>query len=382
MQLKFKINLIESISIINTFKIFIILAHFSLVIFGYNSSNLLDYFLLIILLLNFNLSRDNIKLFFLILIIISFFLCRIYFSEFYLDFKYLFISLKLIVFLLFFISHKVKNSNPEKYILLVKDLFLISSFLIFSDKIFQIIKSGFVIGLLSRPRLIGEINFDIVLIIVLWLMLKLFYTNYKKYFGYILFIIIILSLSRSGIIGYLLTYYFTILIQEKNINISFIIKNILIITFGLSLLLFIYYLRDPELNFKNIDRIQLLNALFSIYDTNNLTSLFFGHGLMVQLPQSICTAFSFYAEQTTGNENNCNPVILFSYFLRSIFEYGLLVTIIIPYIYYKIIRNKLNRKKSLLLLIPVLSVSLAVGGFYNSISIFSLLLAKNFKAIE
>lgn len=368
----FKINLL-----MKSLLLFLFLGHISICFFSYNLSSYLDYFLIFILLLNFSLKKTNIFQFFILFFIIVFFLIRIYFSDFFWDLKYLFISTKLLVFLLLFTSYKSNKVDTKYYLTLVKYLFILSSFLIVSDKIFSFFRLGIVEAILFRPRLIGEINFDIALLIELWLILKIFSINYKKYYGYILFFVIIISLSRSGIIAYSLTYFFALQLNSNNQNLGYLLRNITIITIGISLILFIYYLRDPNLDFKNIDRIQLLTALTSTYNSDNIASLFFGHGILVQLPALICKMFSFYALQTTGNENNCNPVILFSYYLRSTYEYGILITFTVPYLYFKIFLQNFNKSLSFLIIIPVLSVSLAVGGFYNSISILSLLIAKN-----
>jgi hypothetical protein len=49
---------------------------------------------------------------------------------------------------------------------------------------------------------------------------------------------------------------------------------------------------------------------------------------------------------------------------------------LIPYFYYKNISN--IKALSIIFLMPVLAASLAVGGFYNSMSILSLIFAKYF----
>lgn len=357
--------------------LFLCSGHISLCFFSLNLSSYLDYILLFFLILNFNLNKDNFFQFFFILFVIIFFLIRLFFTNIFWDTKYLFISLKMLVFLLLFTSYNTSNFKTNSYLILIKNLFLISALLVISDKFLNLFTHDLVNGILFRPRLIGEINFDIALLIELWLLLKLFFNEYKKYYGYILFFIIIISLSRSGIIAYSLTYFFTIQLKNEKFNFKSLYKNILIILSGISLILLIYYLRDPNLDFKNIDRIQLLTALISIYNTDNFTNLFYGHGVLIQLPYNLCKMFSFYALQTTGNEDNCNPVILFSYYLRSTYEYGIIIMFIVPFLYFKLFLKNFSNYISFLVIIPILSISLAVGGFYNSISIISLLIAKN-----
>lgn len=379
--MNFQVNLkvLDSVFLLKVLTLFIFVGHIALTLLHFNFSSYLDFFLLFVLLINFRLDRGNLPTFLLFFGVIIFCLIRLAFTDFQWDSKYFFISMKVLIYCLFFISFKPKQFDNELAILWAKRLFLISCTLITIDKIAGILRLGLIEGLLFRPRLIGEINFDIVLIIELWLLLKLFWPNYKKFYGYILFFIVIISLSRSGIIGYALTYFFAIQSSKRLGNIKVIIRNVVILLFGVLIIFGIYYLRDPSLNFKNIDRIQLLNALFSIYDLNNFINLIFGFGILVQLPDVICNAFSFYAEQTTGSEDNCNPVILFSYYLRSIFEFGGIITFIIPYIYYRMFKLKFDKLTSFVIIMPVLAVSLAVGGFYNSVSIISLVLAKSIR---
>ena len=265
--------------------------------------------------------------------------------------------------------------NKAHLINLLQKCYLIACALVISDKVLAF-SGGIFNGIVFRPRLIGEINFDIILIIQLWLLLKLYMPGYKKIYGYLLFFVVIISLSRSGIIGYALTYYFYMQTRNNKFNLGSFLKNILLVVAGLGLILLIYYIRDPNLDFKNIDRIQLLTALVNSYDNDSLFNLFFGHGLFAPLPNSICEAFSYYALSTTGDETNCNPVILFSYFLRCTFEYGLLITFLIPFFYFKLLQKNISAIRALSLLMPAIAVSLAVGGFYNSLAILSLVIAK------
>lgn len=353
------------------------IGHFSLVFFDLNISSLLDFYLIGLLLFNFKLDKTDYRLYLFSILIILLILLRFFYSSASWDSTYFFISLKLLIFFVLFISIKpVMAFNKLTLIKNIKYLFILSCVLIFTDKIYAIFTQGLLNGLNFRPRLIGEINFDIVLIIEMWLLLRLYDTTYKKYLGYILFFIVIISLSRSGIIGYVLTLFFYNQLKNKSFNFISFLRNISFVFIGLSLILLIYYIRDPKLDFANIDRIQLLNALVNSYGDNAFLKLLIGNGLLVPLPSSICLPFSMYAKATTGDAGNCNPVILFSFFLRCTYEYGVIIMFLIPYFYYKLLSKTVNKLTAMSILIPVISISLAVGGFYNSIAILSILIAK------
>ena len=194
---------------LKTFIFFIIFAHFIYVIYDYNISVFVDYYILLILLFNFKLKQKSLILFTILFLFILFNLFRVLFSNQYLDLTYLFISLKLLVFALFFIAYKPINNNKSfLYVNLVKILFFTCIILITSDKLFALFNKGFINGLLYRPRLIGEINFDIVLLLELWLILKLFSPTYKNFYGLLLLVVVLISLSRSGIIAYALMNLF------------------------------------------------------------------------------------------------------------------------------------------------------------------------------
>jgi hypothetical protein len=355
----------------------IVLGHISLILLGKNISSIFDFYLIFFFLFNFKLDKSDYKLYLASIVVIILILLRYLIFIPSWDSTYFFVSLKLLIFFLLFISTKPKINNDKiKLLEKLKVLFIVSCSLIISDKIFAFISGGIMFGLFFRPRLIGEINFDIILIIQVWLLLKIYYPKYRKSYGYLLFFVVIISLSRSGIIGYAMTYFLYIQTKNKSFNLSYFIKNILLVISGLALILLIYYIRDPELSFANIDRIQLLTFLANSYTDDSWFNFLFGHGLLVPLPDSICIPFSFFALATTGDEGNCNPVILLSYYLRSTFEYGLLVTILIPFYYFKLLTKTVNNLTALSLLMPALAGSLAVGGFYNSFAILALVLAK------
>jgi hypothetical protein len=357
--------------------VIIVLGHISLILLGKNMSSLFDFYLIGFFLFNFKLDKSDYKLYTASLVVILLILFRYLIFIPTWDSTYFFISLKLLIFFLLFISIKPKiNVDKIKLLEKLKILFIVSCLLIISDKIYAFISGGVMFGLLFRPRLIGEINFDIVLIIQVWLLLKLYYPKYRKTYGFLLFFVVIISLSRSGIIGYAVTYFLYIQTKNKSFNFTYLIRNILLIFSGLALILLIYYIRDPELSFAYIDRIQLLALLADSYTDDSWFNLLFGHGLLVPLPDSICIPFSFFALATTGDEGNCNPVILLSYFLRCTFEYGLLVTVLIPFYYFKLLTKTVNNVTALALVMPTIAVSLSVGGFYNSLAIITLVMAK------
>ena len=355
----------------------IVLGHISLILLGRNVSSLFDFYLIVFFLFNFKLDKSDYKLYISSIFVIFLILFRylIFIPKW--DSTYFFISLKLLIFFLLFISTKPEiNVDKIKLLEKLKMLFIVSCLLIISDKIYAIISGGVIFGLLYRPRLIGEINFDIVLIIQVWLLLKLYYPKYRKTYGFLLFFVVIISLSRAGIIGYAMTYFLYIQTKNKSFNFTYLIRNILLIISGSALILLIYYIRDPALSFAYIDRIQLLTSLANSYTDDSWFNLLFGHGLLVPVPDSICIPFSIYALSTTGDADNCNPVILLSYFLRCTFEYGLLITFLIPFYYFKLLTKTVNNVTALALVMPTIAVSLSVGGFYNSLAIITLVMAK------
>ena len=173
----------------------IIIGHFSLIFLHRNISSFIDFYLLLFFFFNFKLDKADYKLYILSFSIILLILLRYLISDSKWDSTYFFISLKLLIFFLMFISIKPKlNMNKAHLIKLLQRCYLIACALVISDKVLAF-SGGIFNGIVFRPRLIGEINFDIILIIQLWLLLKLYMPGYKKIYGYLLFFVVIISLT-------------------------------------------------------------------------------------------------------------------------------------------------------------------------------------------
>jgi hypothetical protein len=375
MKLNFNISLdFEKQIYILTF--LILVSHIFLSFLEISLANYFDFYLILLFLLNFKLLKNNYLIFIILFSIIVIYILRFLFSDNFFDSTYFFVSLKLLVFCLLFISF-----NPQKKIDInvfkraISILYFSAVIIILSDKLIAIFSNGIISGILFRPRLVSEINFDIVLLIELWLILNLMNSKYKKIETISLIFILIISLSRSGFLAFLLT----IIIKKFYNSKIWTLKNLTyaIISLFFFILLFITYnyFRTNNFDFSKIDRIQIFNILSPYLYSLDFTKLFFGHGILTPLPQEICITFSDYALQVTGDKFSCNSVILLSFYLRSIYEFGLFITFIIPFIYLKTIVNA-NNYKSLLFLMPIIIISFAVGGFYNSLSIISLLICK------
>ena len=243
-------------------------------------------------------------------------------------------------------------------------LYLKSSFLgmltIFMVTKYVIIISAF--GLHSRPGFFQEINYDLLILIIIFITETNFRNHYIKtpktnIFSNISVALIVLgSLSRSGLIAYSLTYIKT----QKIIRIIILAALFFIIFLFISL-----FFRPENEGLSGIDRYiwaqYFLNAFLSDYKV-----LIFGNHPIEYLSSQICKEFMQFEGQYLGFKGDkCLSNVFTSHILRFPYEYGLLGFTIFYFLIYKVFR-KISLPKSYCLL--TISLLLANGLSVSSLS--------------
>lgn len=357
--------------------IYIPINFLSLKLIGINLSLLIDLSIFVWFLFGLNINKNNYFKFFNTGVLLLIYIFRMFFSIEHFDWKYVYVSFKLLFFLFIFLGfkgdEKAFNGENDK----IKQLFLLSCLLFLVDKLV----GYFTQGLLYRPVLMVETNFDMVFVTELWLILKLSKEKLTYKIDLLFYLILVISLSRSAFIAVAFASTLLYLMKHKT-SFKLILKLLLLCSFFILILGVLFYLRDPTLDINKVDRVQLLTALIDSYNENPVFLILFGHGVNFPLPQNVCNMFSELALSITGDIGSCNPVILTSYFVRCLYEYGLIVTFLVPIFYFLYFKSKSNTIISFILISPVLFASFSVGGFYNSIAILSLLLASRFTNIN
>ena len=224
---------------------------------------------------------------------------------------------------------------------------------------------------ITRPNFLFENNFEVPFYITCFAISAFIYKN-KDFRIYLLTALaVLLTGSRSGLICFLaisIIYSFT-LSRYK------VLLALLPIATVLAYVLFIRGI--PTFSISSIDRLQTFNALLALYDYN-LTNIFntpFGYGIYQKLPPFVCMSIENYAEWSTGNPSNCDPIMLQSFFTRGLFQYGIYMLALIPVAFYLELKAMMGLYLGSIFILPLIIASLSVGGFSNGLAISGLLLA-------
>jgi hypothetical protein len=221
----------------------------------------------------------------------------------------------------------------------------------------------------ARPFFIFENNFEITFYISCFIALVFIYKDrsLKNYFC--LALVILLANSRSGLLSFMVIspFYFWILDTKSRI-IAFTAAGI---AAG-----FVAMGRNITQISGNIDRLQTLNLMWSAYDKSfiELLSHPFGHGIYAKIPTYLCIKLPDFAEWFVGNSNNCDPIMLQAFYTRSLFQFGFYVTLLIPIMFFLLVRRETGTKLAMLIIAPMACVATSVGGFSNGLAFLGVLL--------
>ncbi len=221
----------------------------------------------------------------------------------------------------------------------------------------------------SRPYFIFENNFEITFYITCFIALVFIYKDksLKNYFY--LCLVILLANSRSGLLSFVAIspFYFWSLEAKKR----WIALGVAAIAAG-----FVGVSRSITQIAGNVDRLQTLNLMWSTYDKSfaELLSHPFGHGIYAKLPTYLCIKLPDFAEWFVGNSNNCDPIMLQAFYTRGLFQFGFYVTLLIPIMFFLLVRRETGTKLAMLIVAPMACVATSVGGFSNGLAFLGVLL--------
>ena len=221
----------------------------------------------------------------------------------------------------------------------------------------------------SRPYFIFENNFEITFYITCFIALVFIYKDksLKNYFY--LCLVILLANSRSGLLSFVAIspFYFWSLEAKKR----WIALGVAAIAAG-----FVGVSRSITQIAGNVDRLQTLNLMWSAYDGSflGLLSYPFGHGIYAKVPTYLCIKLPDFAEWFVGNSNNCDPIMLQAFYTRGLFQFGFYVTLLIPIMFFLLIRRETGTKLAILIIAPMACVATSVGGFSNGLAFLGVLL--------
>lgn len=221
----------------------------------------------------------------------------------------------------------------------------------------------------SRPFFMFENNFEITFYISCFIALAFIYKDksLKNYFY--LSLVILLANSRSGLLSFaaISPFYFWSLDAKRR----WIALGSAAIAAG-----YVSVSRNITQIAGNVDRLQTFNLFWQSYESSftELLSFPFGHGIYEKVPTYLCVKLPEFAEWFVGNANNCDPLLLQAFYTRSLFQFGFYITLLIPIIFFLLIRKETGTKIALLIIAPIACVATSVGGFSNGLAFLGVLL--------
>ena len=224
--------------------------------------------------------------------------------------------------------------------------------------------------MMTRPYFIFENNFEITFYINCFVVIFFIYGQ-KRLLDFLLLVAtIILAGSRSGLLSFAVIcfFYFLSVGWRQKITVTFL---------AIAAAAYIGKGRNISAPLGTIDRVQSFQAIFHHYGESFLEVLKepFGFGIYQKVPGYICTRLPDFAEWFTGNSHNCDPLMLQAFYTRSLYQLGIYITLLIPILFFLLVKKETNWKVAGLILAPVTCVATSVGGFSNGLAFWGVLIS-------
>ena len=222
----------------------------------------------------------------------------------------------------------------------------------------------------TRPFFIFENNFEITFYLNCFIIVFFIYGE-KRLLDFLLLVItIILAGSRSGLLSFAVVciFYFLSVGWRQKIMVTFL---------AIGAAAYIGKGRNISAPLGTIDRVQSFQAIFHHYGNSFVEVLKepFGFGIYQKVPGYICTRLPDFAEWFTGNSHNCDPLMLQAFYTRSLYQLGIYVTLLIPILFFLLVKRETGWKIAILILAPVTCVATSVGGFSNGLAFWGILIS-------
>lgn len=228
----------------------------------------------------------------------------------------------------------------------------------------------FILGY-ARPWAFSENNFEMALVIILssGLMAVIKSESVVGSKWWLMFfrigagVLAVLSFSKSA----LLAAIFMVLRSFKLNNILIVYAVAVLFVISLVGIWIIFSLRVGDEGFASMDRFLFLMVFWDEWTSGPILSYIFGNGPAKELSENACGVLSFWVGSMFRGESYCNAAIFHSFFIRIMYEYGLLVTVAFLAIWYRTLVSVYGRQLGLTFFGLICINSLSVSGFSNSI---------------
>lgn len=304
-----------------------------------------------------------------------------------------FIQLILVVLYLFYnVSFVLLNYGPEY----LRDLFITIKFLIYFsillciyrqevisrdslNRIVNILLFLFMVKYVimrvlgePRPSLYTENNFELCFLSILYIVNV--YSGYSSKFKFLILVsIILISGSRSAVLGLFLIYLY----EFKPLKGSIVNLTVKLIFLGmlLGILGFVIMSRMTAGGVEEVDRYVFLMAFIQSVKQFSFLELLIGAPPLTALAPEICQRLEFYQPLFSSvDPNTCYPVILHSFWFRIILEHGIVFTSIFLILIFKVLLSKGFSVRISLYVLALLGINGLSVSSYNSSIIFMALI--------
>jgi len=225
----------------------------------------------------------------------------------------------------------------------------------------------------ERPAIFVENNYELVFLIGVVFLSWSLLSRKEKAFAYIVLVaVVFLSSSRSAAISLLLASFLMMGVQ----SISQFIKSFIPIVFVSVIVLLVFWGRG-DLSLDQIDRFRFFGVFYSEISNYGFFSFLFGTPRISELSATACQSLSYYHLLFSFSDSrSCYAVIFHSYFMRAIFDHGLIVVVFTIWIYFTQIYRSSRDIRLSASLVGIVSVSgLSVSAFGDYFSALLLMFA-------
>lgn len=224
--------------------------------------------------------------------------------------------------------------------------------------------------MMTRPFFIFENNFEITFYLNCFIIVFFIYGE-RRWLDFLLLVVtIILAGSRSGLLSFAVVCIFYFLSVGWR-------HKLIVSVLAAAAVAYIGKGRNISAPLGTIDRVQSFQAIFNHYGDSFVAILKepFGFGIYQKVPGYICTRLPDFAEWFTGNSHNCDPLMLQAFYTRSLYQLGIYVTLLIPILFFLLVKKETGWKIAGLILVPVTCVATSVGGFSNGLAFWGILIS-------
>lgn len=229
-------------------------------------------------------------------------------------------------------------------------------------------------GVYYRPNLIYENNFEIIFILMLFILLSHYSERINYYYLFMTNFIVFSSLSRSGVLELMIVNFFILTRKNKNEKME---RKILVYLLLLLLVLFSFLiLINRGIDITNIDRYYMFQLFLNDINEWDITNYLFGSPRISYVSENTSRSLRYYSSLfSETNPNRAFSVIYHSFLLRLVYDHGFIGLIITIYLLYIFLKRSILEKYEIFMIILINLINgLSVSSFNNVFFALSILL--------